>query len=578
MKAQLILLFITLVVGTATSVKDWWENGNFYQIYPRSFKDSDGDGIGDLNGVTEKLQYLKDIGITAAWLSPIFQSPMEDFGYDISDYYKIQEEYGTVDDFEKLLNKAKEIGIRIILDFVPNHTSDKHKWFQLSVAGHPYYRDFYIWENGTVNAETGERQPPNNWLGSFRYSAWEWNDQRQQYYLHQFGVMQPDLNYRNPAVVEEMKKVMRYWLGKGVSGFRIDAVPFLFEYIDENGKFPDEPVTTDPKCPDPDDYCHLQHIYTNNQPETFDMVYQWRELVDNWKKEHGGETKVLLTEAYTSFDNLMKLYGDGIRNGSHVPFNFEFLNTMNANSTAKDFRYQINRWLQTMPKGVYANWVLGNHDNKRLASRLGPARTDLLNILLQTLPGIAVTYNGEEIGMTDGPISWEDTVDPQGCNANPDNYNSYSRDPARTPFQWNSSKNAGFSSAPKTWLPTNDDYITKNVENQLSAPRSHLKIFAKALSLRHVPAFEEGDFKIKAPTNGILVYKREKTDSDCYVIVLNLGKQDKKINLDDFFNIGGGNVEVVTASIQSTLQDGEIVDSQDIIIEGSVGAIFKVIK
>jgi len=435
------ILSVVLGIGSAT---EWWESGNYYQIYPRSFRDSDGDGIGDLNGVTEKLQYLKDIGFTAAWLSPIFKSPMVDFGYDCSDFYQIHPEYGTMEDFERMIARAKEVGIRIILDFVPNHSSDQNEWFLKSVDSDPVYKDFYVWHDGKINEETGEREPPSNWNSVFRGSAWEWNEVRQQYYLHQFAVAQPDLNYRNPAVVTEMKNVIKFWLGKGVAGFRIDAVPYMFEIdLDRYNQYPDEAPSNDPTCPNSADACYLQKIYVQDQPETFDMIYQWRELVDEFHTEHGGDQRILMAEAYTSFENMIRLYGDGIRNGSHIPFNFDFLTNINNASKATEYVEHIEKWLNAMPTGVYANWVLGNHDNKRVASRFGVQRTDLINILLQTLPGHAVTYNGEELGMTDVFLSWEDTVDPQACNSDPDSYADRSRDPARTPYQWDASSMAG---------------------------------------------------------------------------------------------------------------------------------------
>lgn len=346
--------------------------------------------------MAQKIEYLRDLGMDGVWLSPIMKSPMADFGYDISDYYQVQAEYGSLDDLLRLIEKAHSVGLKLILDFVPNHTSDEHEWFQKSVANDSYYRDFYVWHDGKINSETGEREPPSNWLSQFKYSAWEWNDQRQQYYLHQFGVKQPDLNYRNPNVVAAMKDVLNFWMDHGIDGFRIDAVPFLFESeIDpETGTYPDEPVISDTSvCPDPSDWCHLQHPHTNSLPECIDMVYQWRQVIDIWKLEHNSTTKILLTEAYTSFENLMKMYGDGQRNGSHVPFNFEMLASLNKDSTAEDYRYYVKHWVDNMPEDVYANWVLGNHDNRRVASRFGPQRKDLLNIFLQTLPGISVTYN-----------------------------------------------------------------------------------------------------------------------------------------------------------------------------------------
>ncbi|XP_049307676.1 maltase A1-like isoform X2 [Bactrocera dorsalis] len=490
--------------------KEWWENANYYQIYPRSFKDSDGDGIGDLNGVTQKLQYLKDVGFTAAWLSPIFKSPMVDFGYDISDFYAIHPEYGTMEDFKALVARAKQVGIRIILDFVPNHTSDECEWFVKSVNREPGYEDFYVWSNGTVDAN-GKRQPPSNWISAFRYSAWQWNDKRQQYYLHQFSIKQADLNFRNPLVVAKMKEVMRYWLDTGISGFRIDALPFMFEKeAYANGSYPDEPVIDNVSvCPDPDDECHLKHIYTQDQPESIEMVYQWRELVEQYRKEKGGESIVLLTEAYTSLDNLMLYYGDGQRNGSMVPFNFYLMRNLKNDSTAPQVVDYIQQWITRMPLGVQANWVLGNHDNPRYSTRLGVQRADLFTIMLQTLPGNAVTYNGEELAMTDGKVTWEQTVDPQGCNANPSNYESYSRDPCRTPYQWDATKNAGFSSAARTWLPVASNYRTNNALAQLRAPKSHLQLFMKLIRLRQMRSLQDGALKIKAIGNDIIIYSRE---------------------------------------------------------------------
>jgi len=255
--------------------------------------DSDGDGIGDLNGITSKLEYLKDLGVTAAWLSPIFTSPMVDFGYDISDFFDIQPEYGTLDDFRALIKRANELDLKIILDFVPNHSSDENSWFVKSVNREKGYEDYYVWHDGKVNATTGGREPPSNWLQAFRGSAWEWNEKRQQYYLHQFAVQQADLNYRNPLVVEQMKRVLRYWLDLGVAGFRCDAVPVLFEIEpDADGQYADEELSglTD----DVDDRKYLKSDLIENRPETIDMAYQWRVVMDDYQRIHGGETRHML--------------------------------------------------------------------------------------------------------------------------------------------------------------------------------------------------------------------------------------------------------------------------------------------
>lgn len=350
-------LLLTIASVSVVVQADWWENANFYQIYPRSFKDSDGDGTGDLRGIIDKLPYLVSLNVTATWLSPIFASPMKDSGYDISDFTAINPLFGTMTDFETLAARCTELGIKLILDFVPNHTSDEHEWFLQSAAGNATYADYYIWNAGSVLAN-GTRVPPSNWLSAFRYSAWEWNEQRQAYYLHQFVAGQPDLNYRNPAVVEAMKNVLRFWLAKGVSGFRIDAVPHLFEVEAVDGVYPDEPASGD--CTDdPQSFCYLSHIYTQNQPETLDMLYQWRAVLDTFKTDNPTvDTKILMTEAYTSLSTLMLYYGNGTHNGSHIPFNFQLLLNLQATTTGTEIQNLIASWLNGMPAGAHANWVV----------------------------------------------------------------------------------------------------------------------------------------------------------------------------------------------------------------------------
>lgn len=346
-----------------------------------------------MNGIASKIPYLKEIGIDGVWLSPIFKSPMVDFGYDISDFIAIQPEYGTMADFENLTRICRAHGIRLILDFVPNHSSDQHEWFIKSAKREKGYENFYIWHPGKVDNVTGKRLPPNNWLSVFRFSAWQWNDVRKEYYLHQFTPEQPDLNYRDPGVVENMKNTLRFWLAKGANGFRVDTIPSLFEIsADRKGDFPDEPLSGN--CiDDPMSYCYLNHIYTMDQNETYDMLFAWREVLEAHKATSGGDSPLLMTEAYSSLKNIQRYYGNGQRNGSQIPFNFHFLVNMNAKTPAHRYKELIDEWLKNMPHDVQANWVLGNHDQKRFGSRLGKARMDLYNILLKTLPGITITYN-----------------------------------------------------------------------------------------------------------------------------------------------------------------------------------------
>ncbi|XP_065079515.1 probable maltase [Ochlerotatus camptorhynchus] len=550
-----IPLLTALLAGVTTGL-DWWEHGNFYQVYPRSFRDSDGDGIGDLDGVTEKLQYLKDIGMDGVWLSPIFASPMDDFGYDISDFRQIQSEYGDLDAFQRLADKCKKLGLHLILDFVPNHTSDQHKYFQLSVAKNETYKDFYVWHPG-VDSGNGTMVPPSNWISVFRGSSWEWNEERQEFYLHQFLKQQPDLNYRNPAVVEEMKNVLRYWLDRGVSGFRIDAVPYLFESAESEGRYRDEPLsrTTD----DSENPAYLVHSQTMDQPETYDMIYQWRAVLDEYTKQDN-RTRIMMTEGYTSLPKIVEFFGNATVNGAQIPFNFELMSNIRKASTGADFAKYVKLWLEGKPANRRSNWVLGNHDNNRLGSRLGENKIDLYNIALQTLPDIAVTYYGEEIGMLDQSIPWSQTKDPAACRSGEESYTLYSRDPARTPMQWDNGKNAGFSNANSTWLPVADNYKTLNVKVQDRARKSHLKVFKKLTKYRKRQILAEGDIDMKVSGDNLVVYKR-KVDKVGYVVVaLNFGTETATLGLSNMFPQINDRMQVIVSSKKVTTSDNAWVD------------------
>ncbi|KAM3964636.1 maltase A1-like [Aphomia sociella] len=577
MKALFILPLLYLLGHVQSQEKEleWWESTIFYQIYPRSFKDSDGDGIGDLNGITENLEHLKELGIGATWLSPIFKSPMYDFGYDISDFYDIQDEYGTMEDFERLIAKANELDIKIILDFVPNHGSNESVWFEEALKGHEKYYDYFVWEDGVVD-ENGDLQPPNNWISVFRKSAWEYREEVGKYYLHQFVIGQPDLNYRNPAVVEEMKNVIRFWLDKGVAGFRVDAIAHLFEVDKElfGGKYPDEPLSGDLNA-DPLSYSYLSHIYTIDHDLTFDMVYQWREVLDEYK-EKDGLSRVMMTEAYSSPQMTMRYFGDGDREGSHMPFNFVLISDVNGGSTASEIKYALDKFLAYKPIDKRANWVAGNHDNNRVASRFSPDLVDGLNMIVLLLPGIAVTYMGEEIGMVDGFVSWEDTVDPSGCNTDdPINYWTESRDPARTPFQWNSDKNAGFSSADKTWLPVADGFETLNVEVQKSIERSNLNVYKTLALLRTESTFRYGRYESVALNSDILAFRRWE-NGVTYVVIINFRDVGYTVDLRYFENVVG-NLEVVVSSIQSPKTAGDVLEASAVEIIGYEALVLKVL-
>uniref|UniRef100_A0A3F2YX63 alpha-glucosidase n=1 Tax=Anopheles farauti TaxID=69004 RepID=A0A3F2YX63_9DIPT len=564
-----VLLFLPALQAD----EHWWKYANFYQIYPRSFKDSDGDGVGDLRGVMEKVSYLRhELGVDAIWLSPIFKSPMADFGYDISDFRDIHSEFGTIADLEALANTCKTEGLKLILDFVPNHSSDESEWFTKSVTKDATYGDYYVWHPGKTLAN-GTRVPPSNWVSVFRGSAWEWNDVRKEYYLHQFLVKQPDLNYRNPVLVQEMKDVLTYWLDKGVDGFRVDAVPYLFESTVVNEAYPDEEKSGE--TDDPDNPAYLVHTHTQNLDETFDMMYQWRKVVDDYKAEHGTEDIVLMAEAYTPLTNIMRLFGSETAEGAHVPFNFEVLSNTFKDTTGKQFYDNIKKWLDIIPSNRVSNWVLGNHDNKRVASRLGVARADLYQIALNVLPGIAVTYNGDELAMEDVYISWKDTIDPAACNTNPKEYLQYSRDPVRTPFQWDDTTSAGFSTNRTTWLPVASNYKTLNYKAQNAAPRSHVKIFKALVRLRKQRTLREGAIDIKLIGDNIIVIKRHLAAVSTVVAILNFNKTTENIKLSSVDNDLPAMFEVITSSMQTNYIDGTIVGKDEIVLPADAAIVLE---
>ncbi|XP_055540586.1 maltase 2-like isoform X2 [Wyeomyia smithii] len=544
--------------GGEEEVRDWWQDTVFYQIYPRSFMDSDGDGIGDIRGITSKLSHLADAGIGATWLSPIFRSPMVDFGYDIADYTQIQPEYGMMEDFDEMLAEATRLGIKIVLDFVPNHSSDQCEWFQRSVARDPGYEDFYVWHDGRVNPAGGLPLPPNNWQSVFYGSAWTFHPERSQFYLHQFTKEQPDLNFRNPAVEKQMNDVMQFWLEKGVAGFRIDAVNHLFEVKD----FRDEPETgTDL---DPLSYGFTHHYYTKDLPEVYDMVYKWRTLLDDWSQSHGGPTRIMMTEAYANISFTMKYYqtADGTRRGSHLPFNFLLITDLTEASTAADFVFIINKWLTYMPRNRDANWVIGNHDQPRVGSRYSVEKIDTINMLLMTLPGVAVTYYGEEIGMVDYK-NIPKLSEELGTTKSDNVFIDFTRDPERTPFQWDDSKNAGFSEANQTWLPVNPNYPTLNLRIQKEAEKSQYKVYQQLVKIRQHETFRRGTIQLVPFNEEIVTFIRELLDHDTFAIIFNLGSRAQLVDLSVFPRLSD-RLTVVVASSASGYKAGDRVQRSSI--------------
>lgn len=522
--------------------------------------DSDNDGVGDLKGVTSKLEHFVTSGIGAIWLSPINRSPMVDFGYDISDFKDIDKAFGKLTDFQNLLARAKKLGLKVILDLVPNHTSDDHYWFRESINRTGKYEHYYIWADGKNN----NTLPPNNWLSLFGGAAWSYNLTRNQWYLHQFHRRQPDLNYTNPDVQEEMREVILFWLRKGVDGFRVDSVPFLFEtnYTSDEPKSSKEGTTED-------DYENLDHILTKDLPETYKLVQSWREILDEYANLYNTSEKVMMTEAYTTLENTIKYYNYG----SHIPSNFNFIANATNTSDATTFKNIIEDWMKAIPKGGVANWVMGNHDNSRTASRY-PGRADQMTMLAMILPGVAVTYYGEEIGMVDKKdLSWEDTKDPQACNAGEQNYQSRSRDPARTPFQWNFDVNAGFSKAKKTWLPVHENYITVNLLVEQYLTESHYHVYRALTALRNTSeALKFGSLTTDVINNNVLCVLR-KTSEEAVTLLINFSDKDKqKVDLTKVLTeFRNGMVKI--ASVGSQVKQNQTFELNNVIVPANVSIV-----
>ncbi|ELU08811.1 hypothetical protein CAPTEDRAFT_160424 [Capitella teleta] len=509
----------------------WWQRSVFYQVYPRSFQDSDGDGVGDLTGVISRLDHLVDIGVGAMWLSPFFPSPMVDFGYDVSDYCNIDPVFGSLSDFDRLIAEAHFRDLKVVIDFVPNHTSDQHPWFVASKSSKEesnVYRDYYVWHDGRVNRQ-GKRVPPNNWVSHFSGSMWTWDEGRQQYYLHQYAVEQPDLNYRNPLVHAEMERVLEFWLERGVDGFRLDAVSFLYEV--ENLEQDEELINPSAKG----EYHRYLHTLTKSLSETHEVIGKWRELLDRYEHKLQKDLQVHKRFMVAEVSGGVELQMPYYRSGAHMPFNFQ-LTGMNRNRDSMWLAKSIAQWLDSMPDGCTPNWVLGSHDIKRIASKMGSTFINVMNMLLLLLPGVPTTYYGEEIGMVDTDVTYEETQDPQGRGAGKENYKIFSRDPCRSPMQWTEGTHSGFSTAGKTWIPVQGNFRTCNVETQLRNPNSHLNIYKQLTTLRRKKVFAEGNFDFASVNEEILSFIRFHDGERTSLVVANFGKSPKTENFTSLNN------------------------------------------
>lgn len=492
----------------------WWQRGVIYQVYPRSFMDSNGDGAGDLAGITSRLDYLADtLGIDAVWLSPFYPSPMADFGYDVMDYTDVDPIFGNLADFDVLVRQIHQRDLKIIVDFVPNHTSDHHPWFvEARASRNSPKRDWYIWAEGGADGAL-----PNNWLSIFGGPAWEWDALSGQYYLHSFLREQPDLNWRNPQLKAAMLDVLRTWLERGVDGFRIDVAHYIMKdpFLRDN---PLKAKAVQSLHKSLGEYDTQDHRYDKGHPDVHAIYKEIRKLLDDYSTHQPrfsvGEVHIF------DWNQWARYYGANL-DELHMPFNFQLLG---VEWQARSIRRLVDSLEAVLPQGAWPNYVLGNHDESRLTSRLGPQGARQAAVLLLTLRGTPTLYYGDEIGMLEAKIPPENQQDPWGLRVP-----GLGRDGCRTPMQWEDSPNGGFSPpGVRTWLPLCPDYLEVNVKSQLSHPDSLLNLYRQLLMLRKsFPSLQWGDYQpLDATPEDCFAYLRTIAGEAHILVVINFSAHE----------------------------------------------------
>jgi alpha-glucosidase len=498
----------------------WWKTGVIYQIYPRSFKDTTGNGIGDLSGVIEKLDYLSDtLGVDAIWLSPFYPSPMADFGYDVANYVDVHPLFGDLRTFDELVLQAHRRDLNVIIDLVPNHTSDQHPWFVESRASRASpKRDWYVWRDARPDGSL-----PNNWLSVFGGPAWEWDQATRQYYLHSFLKEQPDLNWRNPQVKKAMFEVARFWLERGIDGFRIDVAHFIMK---------DPDLRDNPPNPGQEAQMHKSlgvydsqiHLYDKGHADVHRVYREFRQLLDEYSRDQPrvsiGEIHIFDWPAWASY------YGKNL-DEIHMPFNFTLLG---VKWQARVVRSLVDRLEAVLPPGAWPNYVLSNHDEPRLASHLGKEAARMAAMLLLTLRGTPTLYYGDEIGMMDVPIPVEKEQDPWGKRVP-----GLGRDPQRTPMQWTAGPSAGFSAAdPQAlWLLLSPEYQATNVAVELNDPGSILNLYRSLLAYRrsHL-SLQAGDYQpLDGMPESVFAYLRRAHGFPGVLVLMNFAAQAVQVQL-----------------------------------------------
>lgn len=508
---------------TVMEIQPWWRGAVIYQIYPRSFMDANNDGIGDLVGIINKLDYVKSLGVDAIWISPFFKSPMKDFGYDISGYREIDPMFGSMEDFDQLMAKAKSLNLKVIIDQVLSHTSDQHPWFIESRQDKTNPKaDWYVWADANEDGT-----PPNNWLSIFGGCAWQWEPRRQQYYLHNFLTSQPDLNFHNEEVRQAVLDNVEFWLKHGVDGFRLDAINFCFhdkELRDNPAKAPEDRQGRGFSEDNP--YAFQYHYYNNTQPENIGFMEEIRALMDKYPEvvtlgEISSEDSLQTMAEYTEGDNRL-----------HMAYSFELLT---PEGDPNYIRSTVQNLENKMVDG-WPCWAIGNHDVTRVASRWADGKdsqvqSKMFNAMLASLRGSVCAYQGEELGLPEAAIAFEDLQDPYGITFWP---TFKGRDGCRTPMPWNqSSQHSGFSESDKTWLPVADEHNELAVEIQDQDKHSVLNAYRTFLHWRKDQApLMYGDIEFLVSDEEKLVFTRE-YQGEKILVVANFSDQPVDFSIGD---------------------------------------------
>ena len=486
----------TMPVAATVEDRDWWRGAVIYQIYPRSFQDSNGDGIGDLPGITQRLGHIASLGVDAVWISPFFTSPMKDFGYDVSNYCDVDPMFGTLADFDTLIARAQELGLKVMIDLVLSHTSDQHLWFAESRANRTNDKaNWYVWADPKMDGT-----PPNNWLSIFGGPAWQWDARREQYYLHNFLTSQPDLNFHEPQVQEALLDVARFWLDRGVNGFRLDTINFYVhdkELRDNPGLPPEKRNAT--IAPSVNPYNHQDHCYDKNQPENLDFLRKLRAVMEPYNAAAVGEVGdaqygLEILGQYTAGDDLMQMC-----------YAFEFLSPTRPTASMV---VDLMRKIDNVAADGWATWAYSNHDVQRHASRWGmeePALR-LMATLLMSLRGSACLYQGEELGLHEAEVAFEDLQDPYGIEFWPE---FKGRDGCRTPMVWqNNNLNGGFSEG-MPWLPVASEHLHKAASEQENDPSALIHHYRRAIALRRAhPALAKGTMENLRAEGDVVIFER----------------------------------------------------------------------